>query len=178
MAPSLGSVLRRHMPPAIPASAWRRDATPNRGPEGFVRIQPPDSSRIVPNAIDNLARSSRQQISGVNSRQKNRTLNKFEDLRQLRAYGARLSEVDLCKARSVAERVPMYTGRRNPTVLRGTAGNTGREPELARRYSARNAVAGSTSAAWSAGTTHARHAIEVRASVVTANVAASCGGTP
>jgi hypothetical protein len=50
--------------------------------------------------------------------------------------------------------------------------------KLSRRYSARNAVAGSTSAALSAGTTHARHAIEPSASVVTANVAVSCGCTP
>jgi hypothetical protein len=54
----------------------------------------------------------------------------------------------------------------------------GRELKLSRRYSARNAVAGSTSAALSAGTTHARHAIEPSASVVTANVAVSCGCTP
>jgi hypothetical protein len=45
-------------------------------------------------------------------------------------------------------------------------------------YSARNAVTGSTSAALSAGTTHARQAIEPSASVVTANVAVSCGRTP
>lgn len=49
---------------------------------------------------------------------------------------------------------------------------------ISRRYSARNAVAGSTSAALSAGTTDARHAIEPSASVVTVNVAVSCGCTP